>query len=127
MFTEGQAIVILTLSNIGAKAVSGSTKTNHTLHYSYVRCEGDELLLQDCYKISFSLDTGATIYDEATVAGVVCAEAMGTSHTTKISHASNSPQAVASNINSGTSPDPLTVATLAVVCIILFIVLICAV
>ena len=61
--------------SIGAKAVSGSTKTNHTVHYSYVRCEGHELLLHNCYKISFSLDEGATVYDEATVAGVVCAEA----------------------------------------------------
>ena len=52
----------------------GSTKTNHTIHYSYIRCEGQELQLQDCEKISFSLDDGSAIYDEATVAGVVCAE-----------------------------------------------------
>ena len=53
----------------------GSTKTNHTIHYSYIRCKGQELQLQDCEKISFSLDDGSAIYDEATVAGVVCAEA----------------------------------------------------
>ena len=62
--------------HVGATAVSNSEKTELvTVHYSHVLCEGTEELLEYCQKVSLSLDDGSAILEEATVAGVVCAEA----------------------------------------------------
>ena len=47
------------------------------MHYSYVLCEGYERQLEDCHKLSLSLDDGNAAFEEATVAGVVCAEGTG--------------------------------------------------
>ena len=63
---------------VGATAVLNSKKTERvTVHYSYVLCEGTEELLGDCQTVSLSLDDGNAVLKEATVAGVVCAEATG--------------------------------------------------
>ena len=62
--------------HVGATAVSNAKKTERvTVHYSHVLCEGTENLLGDCQTVSLSLDDGSAILEEATVAGVVCAEA----------------------------------------------------
>ena len=61
---------------IGATAVSNAKKTERvTVHYSHVLCEGVEEQLANCQTVSLSLDDGNAILEEATVAGVVCAEA----------------------------------------------------
>ena len=57
-----------------AELKSAFGKTDHTIHYSYVLCVGDELLLTDCHKVVLSLEEGSTIYNEVTVAGVRCGD-----------------------------------------------------
>ena len=62
----------------GSTAILESKKTKRvTVHYSYVLCEGYESQLEDCHTISLSLDEGSAVIEEATVAGVRCAERTG--------------------------------------------------
>ena len=77
-------LLVTTFTSVGAIPILNAHKTDRvTVHYSYVLCDGNELLLDNCHKLSLPLEDGNAAYEEATVAGVVCAEATGPPRHTK--------------------------------------------
>ena len=64
----------LFITNVGAKAVSGSFygKPNKAIHYGSVNCDGNEQVLINCLYVQYSLEHGKELNIHVEVAGVNC-------------------------------------------------------
>ena len=64
----------LFITNIGAKAISGSFygKPNKAIHYGSVYCNGNEQVLINCLYVQYSLEHGKELNIHVEVAGVNC-------------------------------------------------------